>query len=185
MVKLRGVFTRQPSKNVPKSARTEIREADASDQPRLAELDAQSERGVAGAGLGALPRADAGDSAEEDDEPAVVLVAGRPAVAYIRLDRLDGNAHVDRLAVLPVVAKRGLGQDLLNAAIAWARERGYPALTLSTFADSDWNARVYDPTGFEPMHQLSPGLVELRDWERAIGLDAIGPRVVKRRPLRA
>jgi GNAT superfamily N-acetyltransferase len=182
MVTLRGVFTRRVSKNAPNSTRTEIREADASDQPRLAELDAESERGLAGAGLGALPRP---GGADEDDDPAVVLVAGRPAVAYIRLDLLDGNAHIDRLAVLPDVAKRGLGQDLLNAAIDWARTRGYPALTLSTFADSDWNARVYDPTGFEPMSQLSPGLVELRDWERAIGLDAIGPRVVKRRPLRA
>jgi GNAT superfamily N-acetyltransferase len=159
-----------------------IRAAEAADQPRLAEIEAQSVPGLAGSGLGALPS----PALREGAEPSgVLLVAGRPAVAYIRIDEVDGIAHVDQLAVLPSVARRGIGKALLDAAVEWAAGRGYPAMTLSTFAESDWNQRVYDATGFAPVDQLTPGLRELRDWERAIGLDAIGPRVVMRRELSA
>jgi ribosomal protein S18 acetylase RimI-like enzyme len=159
-----------------------IRAAEPADQPRLAEIEAQSVPGLAGSGLGALPS----PALREGAEPSgVLLVAGRPAVAYIRIDEVDGIAHVDQLAVLPSVARRGIGKALLDAAVEWAAERGYPAMTLSTFAESDWNQRVYDATGFAPLEQLTPGLRELRDWERAIGLDAIGPRVVMRRELPA
>jgi GNAT superfamily N-acetyltransferase len=165
-----------------RAALPQIRFADPADQPRLAEIEAQSVPGLAGSGLGALPS----PALREGSEPAgVLLVAGRPAVAYIRIDEVDGIAHVDQLAVLPSVARRGIGKALLDAAVEWAAQRGYPAMTLSTFAESDWNERVYDVTGFAPIDQLTPGLRELRDWERAIGLDAIGPRVVMRRELPA
>jgi GNAT superfamily N-acetyltransferase len=159
-----------------------IRPAEPADQPRLAEIEAQSVPGLAGSGLGALPS----PALREGAEPSgVLLVAGRPAVAYIRIDEVDGIAHVDQLAVLPSVARRGIGKALLDAAVEWAAGRGYPAMTLSTFAESDWNERVYDASGFAPLDRLTPGLRELRDWERAIGLDAIGPRVVMRRELLA
>ena len=88
--------------------------------------------------------------ARATEPSAVLLVAGRPAVAYIRIDEVDGIAHVDQLAVLPAVARRGIGKALLDAAVEWAAERGYPAMTLSTFAESDWNQRVYDADRLRP-----------------------------------
>jgi ribosomal protein S18 acetylase RimI-like enzyme len=165
-----------------REALPQIRRAEPADAPRLAEIEAQSDPGLDGSGLGALPA-----PALRDGEQAasVLLVAGRPAVAFIRVDEVDGVAHIDQLAVLSSAARQGIGRALLDAAIAWAARNGYPAMTLSTFAESEWNARVYDPTGFTPIANLSPGLRELRDWERAIGLDAIGARVVMRRDLPA
>jgi GNAT superfamily N-acetyltransferase len=159
-----------------------IRVAEPGDMARLAEIEAQSDPGLDGSGLGALPGAALRDGSTA---AAVLLVAGRPAVAYIRIDEVDGVAHVDQLAVLPALARRGIGKALLDAAVDWAARSGYPAMTLSTFAESDWNQRVYDATGFRPTEVLTPGLRELRDWERAIGMDAIGPRVVLRRDLAA
>jgi GNAT superfamily N-acetyltransferase len=155
-----------------------IRPAEVGDEARLAEIDAQSASGLDGSGLGALPGADIDVAAA-----AVVLVAGRPAVAYLRVDVLDGLAHVDRLQVLPAVARRGIGRALMEAALEWAGQHGYRAMTLTTFAESRWNDEVYRPAGFAPVQQLTPGLVEVRDWERAIGLDSLGPRVAMRREL--
>ena len=159
-----------------------IRVAEPGDLDRLAEIEAQSEPGLDGSGLGALPSSDLRHGVAT---ASVLLVAGRPAVAYIRLDEVDGSAHIDQLAVLPAVARRGIGRALLDAAVEWATEQGYRAMTLSTFAESRWNERVYAASGFVPMPVLTPGLLELRDWERAIGLDAIGARVVMRRDLSA
>jgi ribosomal protein S18 acetylase RimI-like enzyme len=175
-----------PSPPLPRGRRRDsvppIRVAEPGDLTRLAEIEAQSDPGLDGSGLGALPGAALRDGSTA---AAVLLVAGRPAVAYIRIDEVDGVAHVDQLAVLPALARRGIGKALLDAAVEWAARRGYPAMTLSTFAESDWTQRVYDATGFRPTEVLTPGLRELRDWERAIGMDAIGPRVVLRRDLAA
>src|SRR5262249_36214407 len=78
-----------------------IRRAEPADEPRLAEIEAQSQPGLEGSGLGALPV----PALREGDGPAPVLfVAGRPAVAYIRIDEIDGAAHVDQLVVLSSVA---------------------------------------------------------------------------------
>jgi GNAT superfamily N-acetyltransferase len=159
-----------------------IRIAEPGDLIRLGEIEAQSDPGLDGSGLGALPGAALRDGSTA---AAVLLVAGRPAVAYIRIDEVDGVAHVDQLVVLPALARRGIGKALLDAAVEWAARSGYPAMTLSTFAESDWNQRVYDASGFRPTEVLTPGLRELRDWERAIGMDAIGARVILRRDLAA
>jgi len=56
-------------------------------------------------------------------------------------------------------------------------------MTLCTFAEIEWNAPFYAKRGFVPLAQLTPGLKELRDWERDIGLDAVGRRIVMRREL--
>src|ERR1700749_1234581 len=64
-----------------------IRVADAGDAIRPKEPAAQIQPGVDGSGLGALPA----PALREGDAPAsLVLVAGRPAVAFIRVDEGEG-----------------------------------------------------------------------------------------------
>jgi hypothetical protein len=72
---------------------------------------------------------------------------------------------------------------LLDAACAWARTAGYRAVTLTTYAEVAWNAPFYAERGFVELTSLTPALAELRDWERDIGLDAVGRRVAMRRDL--
>jgi GNAT superfamily N-acetyltransferase len=175
-------MTRGAGRNSSREPENPVRVAELGDLVRLAEIEEQSDPGLDGSGLGALPSSDLRDGRAP---ASVLLVSGRPAVAFIRVDEVDGCAHIDQLAVLRSAARHGIGQALLDAVIAWALEHGYPALTLSTFVESRWNDRVYGPSGFVPMPVLTPGLLELRDWERAIGLDATGPRVVLRRELAA
>jgi GNAT superfamily N-acetyltransferase len=116
-------------------------------------------------------------------ESRAVFVAGRPPVGFVQIDEVDGLAHVQELAVLPSHMRKGLGSALLDAACAWARDSGYPAITLTTYARVPWNGPFYQSRGFVELPELTPELHELRDWERDVGLDAVGHRVAMRHDL--
>lgn len=109
--------------------------------------------------------------------------ADRP-VAYLLVDVVDDAAHIEQVSVHPGHARRRLGQALIDGVTAWARQRGLPALTLTTFTDVPWNAPYYERLGFHTVlvDDLSPGLRRIRAHEAALGLDA-WPRVAMRRPV--
>ncbi|HEY7046782.1 MAG TPA: GNAT family N-acetyltransferase [Jatrophihabitantaceae bacterium] len=159
----------------------EIRVAEDNDLAELVEVERRSNTLFTVAGIGPLP--DPAASHERLDEARLLLVAGRPPVGFARVDEVDGRAHLEQISVLPGHMRRGIGTALLEAAAGWAVEHGYRAMTVCTFGDVEWNAPYYAKRGFVPLAQLTPGLAELRDWERDIGLDAIGRRVVMRREL--
>lgn len=164
-----------------REARPELRVADADELDELVEVERRADTLFAVAGIGRLP--DPAGAHESISDAAVVLVAGRPAVGFARVDVVDGNAHLEQLSVLPGHMRRGVGSALLSAACDWAVEQGYRAMTLCTFADVEWNGPFFAAQGFAPVAQLTPGLKERRDWERDIGLDDLGRRVVMRRDL--
>lgn len=112
---------------------------------------------------------------------AAVLVVGDPAVGFARLERVDGQAHLEQLSVHPDASRRGIGAALLEAAADWAARDGHERLTLSTFADVPWNAPFYARHGFTEVTELGPALRALRDTERRLGLDDMGRRVVMSR----
>jgi len=154
----------------------EVRPATADDLPLLAEIDTRAEALFTVAGL-QLPRI----VFQVDKLPnaKAVFVQGRPPVGFIRVEEVDGLAHVEELAVLPSHMRRGIGSALLEAACAWAASNGYRAITLITYADVPWNGPFYAARGFaEVSMALTPELAELRDWERTVGLDELGRRIV-------
>ena len=110
--------------------------------------------------------------ADNDDEP----------VAYLLLDVVDGNAHVEQVSVHPDHARQGLGRQLLETAAAWAAQHGLPALTLITYRDVPWNAPYYERLGFQILaeDQMTAGLRSIRAHETARGLTR-WPRVTMRR----
>ena len=116
--------------------------------------------------------------AEELAAARHVLVAGDPPVGFLRLEEIDGRAHVEQLSVHPRHMRRGIGSGLLRAALRWAARSGFQEASLVTFADVPWNGPFYRRHGFVELSQLSPGLVALREREVTLGLDAHGPRVV-------
>jgi ribosomal protein S18 acetylase RimI-like enzyme len=157
-----------------------VRRALPSDLEYLPDVDRRAESlfRVAGMNLPDIPF-----PLDELHDSRAVFVAGRPPVAFVQIDEVDGIAHVQELAVLPSHMRQGLGSALLDAACEWARAAGYPAITLTTYADVPWNAPYYQARGFTELSELTPELVELRDWERDVGLDAIGRRIAMRREL--
>jgi hypothetical protein len=54
---------------------------------------------------------------------------------------------------------------------------------LCTYAEIPWNGPYYASRGFVETDEVTPGLAELRAWERDVGLDALGRRCVMRREL--
>ena len=65
----------------------------------------------------------------------------------------------------------------------WAAEKGYSAMTLTTYRDVAWNAPFYARRGFAVIDDLPAGLAAIRAREQELGLDDVGPRVVMRREL--
>lgn len=105
-------------------------------------------------------------------------------VAYLIARWVDGVVHVEQVSVHPAAAGRRLGAALVEHVALWARDRGSPALTLTTFAEVAWNAPYYERLGFRRLAdgRLTPGLVEIRAEEAAHGLDR-WPRLAMRRDL--
>ncbi len=122
---------------------------------------------------------------EENDlaKAAVVLVSGDPAVGFACVEVVDGAAHLRQLSVHPSQSRRGHGSASAAAVCAWATSLGYEAVTLTTFRDVPWNGPFYARMGFRVVDDLSPGLQAIRDHERAVGDDELGPRIAMRRDL--
>ncbi|MEO8219565.1 MAG: GNAT family N-acetyltransferase [Specibacter sp.] len=114
-----------------------------------------------------------------------IMVAGRPPAGFVRLEILDGLAHLEQLAVSPEYGRQGIGRSLVAAAKAWAHEAGFAAMTLCTFADVPFNGPFYASCGFTeiPPDCWTPGLAALRDHESQLGLDALGRRIVMKTSL--
>jgi GNAT superfamily N-acetyltransferase len=103
-------------------------------------------------------------------------------VGYVIADEVDGAAHIEQVSVHPDNAGAGVGRALIDLVGAWAKRRGLPAVTLTTFAQVPWNAPYYERLGFRPLadDEITPGLAEIRRREHANGLDK-WPRVSMRR----
>lgn len=126
------------------------------------------------------------DVAAHDPFPIAELdahaTAGRSWVAvdpdgsvagYAVADVLDGCGHLEQVSVRPELQGRGIGRALVDAVTDWARDRGLPAVTLTTFVDVAWNGPLYEHLGFRVLSdaEIGPELAAQRDEETALGLD--------------
>jgi GNAT superfamily N-acetyltransferase len=159
----------------------DVRAAARSDLPLLADIDRRADTvfRLAGYELPALPPVEVAELAQAK----AVFVAGRPPIAYVQLEEVDGLAYVAEIAVVPKWMRQGIGTRLLERACEWAGRRGYPAIVLTTFTEVPWNGPYYAERGFAETDDLTPGLVALREREATLGLDAVGRRIVMRREL--
>lgn len=109
--------------------------------------------GLAGvAGMHAIP----------EEKQAALIRRGHSLVAESQ-DRLVGfistepfrrELHIRELSVHPDMQRQGVGSVLLRALGIDARNSGFAALTLTTFADVPWNAPFYARHGFEMVADL-------------------------------
>jgi ribosomal protein S18 acetylase RimI-like enzyme len=61
----------------------------------------------------------------------------------------EEHGHVSDIAVAPEAEGRGVGRALMAAAEAWARARGYRALSLHVFVGNDGARAFYERLGYE------------------------------------
>lgn len=95
------------------------------------------------------------------DSAVIALEGGFPiGAAWFRLfPRAEpGFGFVDEeipevsMAVVPSRRGRGIGSELLDALVGWAREQGYAALSLSVPEDSP-AMHVFEKQGFQKVEQ--------------------------------
>lgn len=158
----------------------EVRVADAEDLAQLPAVEAAADELFVPLGITDLPPP---VSAQERSRAWRVLVVGRPVVGFAVLELLDGDVHLEQLAVDPAHSRRGHGAALLAATVEAAREHGAGRVTLLTYADIPWNAPFYARHGWRVLPlPLEPGLRALREREVELGLDRHGPRTAMAGP---
>ncbi|MEU5860670.1 MULTISPECIES: GNAT family N-acetyltransferase [unclassified Nonomuraea] len=156
-----------------------VRWADPDELPGLISVELAADKLFEQAGIVFPP----GTTMVEDvDDPASVLVEGDPPAGFALIGWVDGNLHLDQLAVHPDNMRQGVGGRLVEAVADHARAVGAPAVTLTTFRDVPWNAPWYERHGFAvlPESEWGPELRELVEHERELGIE-VAPRVVMRR----
>lgn len=99
------------------------------------------------------------DALHHPTDDTVILVAEEPAgmpAGYVFVSTktdyftLARHAHVEVLAVDPRAERRGVGRALLDAAEAWAAQRGDAHITLNVFWQNTRARAVYDALGYQP-----------------------------------
>ncbi|MDT7553080.1 MAG: 4-diphosphocytidyl-2-C-methyl-D-erythritol kinase, partial [Pseudonocardiales bacterium] len=116
----------------------------------------------------------------------VACDAADTAVGVVIASVREGVVYVEEIDVLAEHGRRGLGGRMLDAVCAWAQERGYPAVTLSTFRDVPWNGPFYRKHGFVDLAPAAwtAGMRVIREQEAHHGLRT-DVRVFMRRDLEA
>lgn len=102
----------------------------------------------------------------------VIRDSGRAAAlagAYPR----NGGAHLISMWVSPALRGRGAAGALISAVTGWAREQGYPVVTLWVTIGNRPAERLYERHGFRPtgaVQPVRPGEPDLLERELALSL---------------
>lgn len=159
------------------------REDDVAKLPAIERAAAERFRAtdVAGAFLAETRSVDELEAARRESRLWIAAGAGDEPVGFALATTLGEAPHLEELDVHPDHGRRGIGAALVGAVVVWARARGAPALTLSTFAGVPWNAPYYERLGFRALDPaaLPAPLVALREREAVHGLP-VERRVVMR-----
>jgi GNAT superfamily N-acetyltransferase len=104
-------------------------------------------------------------------------------VGYALVELVDGHAHLEQISVVPEHGGRGIGTELIDAVVDWARARGDLEVTLTTFREVAFNAPLYAKRGFAVVDEAdwTDGLRALVAAEAAHGLDTSARVVMRRR----
>lgn len=153
-----------------------VRWADKEELPGLAEVERAADGLFAQVGIVFPPGT---TMIEECDDPGRVLVEGR---GFAMISMVDGNVHLDQLAVHPDSMRQGIGGRLMTAVIDHALAVGAPGVTLTTFRDVPWNGPWYERHGFAVMDEPGPELRAIVEHERELGIE-LAPRIVMYRPV--
>ena len=95
-------------------------------------------------------------------------------VGFAATERHGRELHLREMSVHPDRQRAGIGQALLRGLEIDARNSGFRAITLTTFADIAWNAPFYERLGYACVTDLAahPRLAAELDRDAEDGLPA-------------
>jgi GNAT superfamily N-acetyltransferase len=101
-----------------------------------------------------------------------VVETGDGLVGFAACQACADALHLWELAVRHKAQGQGVGTALVQATLNLARDRGLPAVTLSTFREIPWNGPFYARMGFveTPAATLNARLEIIRQREALLGL---------------
>ncbi|MFT4084282.1 MAG: GNAT family N-acetyltransferase [Nocardioides sp.] len=108
----------------------------------------------------------------------VVTEGDAVPVGFAHVLEIEGQCHLEQLAVLPEHGRRGHGRALVDAVRAEAGVRGHRSVSLMTYAEVPWNAPFYATCGFVVAPPRTTFEHELARAERRLGLERYGARVL-------
>lgn len=109
---------------------------------------------------------------QEHDLLWVAEAPSKALTGFALVELFEGSAHLAELAVSPEYGRQGIGTQLVKVLCDWARSKGIPAVTLTTFREIPWNAPFYFKLGFRPVGpaEMTAELKEAIDDEERRGL---------------
>lgn len=112
--------------------------------------------------------------AELDHRFVLVAEVNHRVEAVASYQLLLDEVELFRVVVAPTHRRRGLARELIDAGIAWARERGAETMLLEVAADNIAARGLYESIGFvgvgrRPGYYSGGGL----DGNRGVGADAV------------
>lgn len=153
-----------------------IRQGRPDDAPFLPDIERQAAALFAAIDLWVPPDlTEVSDFEEAADEERLLVATDENdhPIGFALLECADDTIHLEEVDVLPRWGRRGIGRALVEATLAWARSRGYSAVTLCTFRELPWNGPFYQRCGFTFLegHDIDPHVRECLQHEVDLGLD--------------
>ena len=99
---------------------------------------------------------------------SLVAEAEERIVGFLSTEPFRRELHIREFSVHPDHQGQGIGGVLLRAMGIDARNSGFAALTLTTFADVPWNGPFYARHGFETVTELDAHLRLKGDIEQEV-----------------
>jgi GNAT superfamily N-acetyltransferase len=102
----------------------------------------------------------------------VVLDETDRFVGFLSAEQCGAELHIWELAVRRDQQGRGAGRALIDTALAYAKNHGLAAVTLTTFRDVPWNEPLYAHFGFVTLNaeEMGERLSQVLEDEGAGGL---------------
>jgi ribosomal protein S18 acetylase RimI-like enzyme len=102
-----------------------------------------------------------------------IAISDTKILGFYLVTEIDGQAYLKQISVRPDHHQKGIGKALLQDAFLQAQQRGYIAMTLTTYRDIPFNAPLYQKYGFiafVPDHTW-PELSHIRKDEQSSDLE--------------
>lgn len=105
-----------------------------------------------------------------DSKRLWIAVSNNKPLGFAVVDIYESYAHLEELDVDPDFQRKGVASALIKEIIHWAHAENIKAITLRTFATTDWSVKLYRKFSFEISDEKIDHIAMMIANEKRIGL---------------